>query len=73
MPALTHEQFLQRPVLLHLQHVILNHLKFSFLFIALVGQLVPVAQRFSAVACSADVQGSIPAQYLFFNFFPQKT
>ena len=41
-------------------------------FIALVGQLVPVVQRFSTVACSADVQGSIPAQYLFLIFFPRK-
>ena len=47
-----------------------NH--YNGLFIALVSQLVPVAQRFSAVACSANVQGSIPAQYLLFLiFFPR--
>ena len=47
--------------------------RYKGLFIALVGQLVPVAQQFTTVACSADVQGLNPAQYLFFNFFSQKT
>ena len=58
--------------LYYLRARVQNH--YNGLFIALVGQLVPVAQRFSAVACSANVQGSIPAQYLLFLiFFPQKT
>ena len=51
---------------------VLNHYK--ALFVATVGQLVPVAQRFSAVVCNADVPGSIPTVCIVFCcfFFPQK-
>ena len=57
---------------MHLCWCVFSIIIIIIIIIALVGQLVPVAQRFSAVACSADVQGSIPAQYLFFNFFSKK-
>ena len=50
---------------------VLNHYK--ALFVATVGQQVPVAQRFSAVVCDVDVHGSILAVSIdFFCFFFHK-
>ena len=50
---------------------VLNHYK--ALFVATVGQQVPVAQRFSAVVCDVVVHGSILTMSIdFCFFFPQK-
>ena len=49
---------------------VLNHYK--ALFVATVGQQVPVAQRFSAVVCDVDVHGSILTVSIDFLFFFHK-